>query len=196
MLYTLVALPFYLNYMFSIAASLLSVLTLLRSRDLTEIQRQRLAGSRKILLMNVGVTVLSFMMIVDEVDVQTSWPGQPNEVLLLVVWNIFPRSLAVLNPLVFIVLTWEKMRGSWWRRRRVSVVSSVVRAASSGVTEVNRQNEVKRQSEVNRQSERCGVERQSEVKRQNEGSGEVTVRDSEVVFTKRSVTERRVSPPS
>ena len=125
--------------------------------------------------MNVGVTVLSFMMIVDEVDVQTSWPGQPNEVLLLVVWNIFPRSLAVLNPLVFIVLTWEKMRGSWWRRRRVSVVSSVVRAASSGVTEVNRQ---------------------SEVKRQSEGDGEVTIRDSEVVFTKSSVTERRVSPPS
>ena len=170
--------------MFSIAASLLSVLTLLRSRDLTEIQRQRLAGSRKILLMNVGVTVLSFMMIVDEVDVQTSWPGQPNEVLLLVVWNIFPRSLAVLNPLVFIVLTWDKMRGSWWRRRRVSVVSSVVRGASSGVTEVNRQ------------SERCGVERQSEVQRQNEGDGEVTIRDSEVVFTKISMSERRVSPPS
>ena len=124
LLYSLVALPFYLNYLLSITASMLSVLTLLRSRDLTEIQQQKLAGSKKIILMNIGVTVLSFLMVAGEVDIQRSSPGPPSHGLMLVVWNLFPRTLAVLNPVVFIVMTWERMKEKWRRRRRRSGVSS------------------------------------------------------------------------
>ena len=144
-LYSLVAVPFYLNYLLSILASLLTVLTLVKSRDLTEIQRQRLAGSRKIILMNIGVTALSFLMIAQEVDVQTAAVGKANQLLMLVAWNVYPRLLAVANPVVFVVLTWDKMRGKWWERRRVSVVSGNVSGTVSGV---DREGAVQKQMEV------------------------------------------------
>ncbi|KAL5272212.1 hypothetical protein ACHWQZ_G000441 [Mnemiopsis leidyi] len=141
MLYSLVAVPFYLNYLLSILASLLTVLTLVKSRDLSEIQRQRLAGSRKIILMNIGVTGLSFLMIVQEVDVQTAAIGQANQLLMLVAWNLYPRVLAVANPVVFVVMTWDKFRGRWWEKRRISVASVNV-SGNGGNEAVQKQMEV------------------------------------------------------
>ena len=52
--YVLYTLPYCFSVSVSILASLLTVVALLRSGQLTEMQQQKLRGGRKVIVMNIG----------------------------------------------------------------------------------------------------------------------------------------------